>query len=154
MAEPAVVVLRFADRIMVDIVVGKSAQDAIADFAGRVLARGAKLPLIEVLTSEITGFRLGELAETAAPALDGTEPAKLPSIPVLGALRAIGTYMMETKRGKVFHARGVLSAFFERFGCTLDFAGEPEVEVPEAAKPQKSGELIDPLGVYDNRNRK
>lgn len=140
-----VVVLRFADRIMVDVVTGLDAKSAIADFAGRALANGATLPLIEALTSEIPIARLAALAG----AQPSPAPIARPPIPVNGAVHAVSAYYRQARTGKgIANARGALTDFFGRFGCTLSFAGEPDPEPIAPAPPEKRGLLIDPTNSH------
>ncbi len=122
-----IVVLRFADGIRVDLVTGMDRKAAEADFASRALRNGATLPLFEVISSEIPTKRLIELAgKTPAPVKSEERPA----IPISGAIHAFAAYVKATTppidAKKIANTRDALSDFFGRYGCPVDFTGEPE----------------------------
>jgi len=129
-AGPAtVVVLRFAEGIKIEIVTGMSAKAAIADVAGRALANGASLPLIEAVTSEIPATRLIELVDGRRE--PPPSPDQRPPLPIQGAIHAVGAYVRATSAKEpqipqILNARDALRDFFARYGCPIDFAGEPE----------------------------
>lgn len=122
-----VVVLRFADGLAIDLVSGMADKAAIADFAGRSLANGATLPLIEALTSPVPAAVLKRLAGAA---IEPPDKPPEPPIPVRGLVHAISAYLVATATQKpaadIHPAREALSAFFAHYGVTLDFTGERE----------------------------
>jgi hypothetical protein len=135
-AAARIVVLRFASGMKIDLVTGMTEEDAIADCAGLALRNGATLPLFEAISTEIPAKRLIEFAGKAPPP---PKPDERPAIPIGGAIHAFAAYVKATTPpidgSKGANARDALRDFFGRYGCPVDFAGEPEPGSDEPAQP-------------------
>jgi hypothetical protein len=140
------VVLRFADGMKIEIVTGKTDKAAIAEVAGRAIAAGATLPLLDAVTGDIPRARLLELASGAPPPV---APDARPAIPIKGIVHALAAYVKQTsgKDPKILNARDALRDFFGRYGCPVDFAGEPEPPAEEPEAPAR-GEVEDPTNSH------
>jgi hypothetical protein len=135
-----VVVLRFRDGTVVDVVAGLNDQVAIATVAERALRNGWELPLVEAVTSQLPYERLLALCgEPPAPPV----PKPRPVIPIAGLVPAIAGYVKAIvgRPDRVNTARGALTDFFARYDCPVDFTGEPEPkeEVTDEPAARKSG---------------
>lgn len=121
-----VVVLRFADGLVVDLVAELSPDAAIGAVAERAIRAGRPLPLLDAVASLLPYERLMQLVgPPPAPAVAPPRPA----IPIGGAVHAIAAYVRattEAAKPAVYTARGALKDFFARYDCPVDFAGEPE----------------------------
>jgi len=134
MSTATIVVLRFADRTLVDLVTDLSGQDAVIDFLGRSLRNdAATLPLLETVHAEVPAECIAKLRSSVTSAR--AAPRK-PIVSIKGLIHAASAYVRGTgPDGDIAKARDVLLAFFANVDpdAVLDFAGEPEPAIAAAA---------------------
>lgn len=114
-----VVVLRFAETTIIDIILCDNQQQAIAEFAGRALAAGHKLPLVESMCAEVPRERMAALLGLGLPEV---LIAKAQPIPIRGLTRAVQVYQIADEEED---ARVRLNHFFDIYDVTIDYTGAP-----------------------------